>query len=160
MPLQKIPKRELKIFNIDELTIEQNLDKKESGAYGEIHYGIINSTNTPIALKKFKEDFSMQILDKDVTKEIIILQLLNQFPETNTVQLFGLYFNENGKNCYLVLEKLETTLHNITVRVKRDNLKILVEQSTLTEDESFIDLSKGKNSLGDIEAQLSKLLKD
>ena len=27
---------------------------------------------------------------------------------------------------------------------KRDNLKILVEQSTLTEDESFIDLSKGK----------------
>jgi hypothetical protein len=43
---------------------------------------------------------------------------------------------------------------------KRDNLKILVEQSTLTEDESYIDLSKGKNSLGDIESQLSKLLKD
>jgi hypothetical protein len=43
---------------------------------------------------------------------------------------------------------------------KRDNLKILVEQSTLTEDESYIDLSKGKNSLGDIETQLSKLLKD
>jgi len=43
---------------------------------------------------------------------------------------------------------------------KRDNLKILVEQSSLTEDESYIDLSKGKNSLGDIEAQLSKLLKD
>jgi hypothetical protein len=42
----------------------------------------------------------------------------------------------------------------------RDNLKILVERSTMTEDESFIDLSKGKNSLGDIEAQLSKLLKD
>jgi hypothetical protein len=43
---------------------------------------------------------------------------------------------------------------------KRDNLKILIEQSTLTEDESYIDLSKGKNSLGDIESQLSKLLKD
>jgi len=43
---------------------------------------------------------------------------------------------------------------------KRDNLKILVEQGSLTEDESYIDLSKGKNSLGDIEAQLSKLLKD
>jgi hypothetical protein len=42
----------------------------------------------------------------------------------------------------------------------RDNLKILVERSTMTEDESYIDLSKGKNSLGDIEAQLSKLLKD
>jgi hypothetical protein len=44
--------------------------------------------------------------------------------------------------------------------LKRDNLKILVESSSLTEDESYIDLSKGKNSLGDIEAQLGKLLKD
>jgi hypothetical protein len=43
---------------------------------------------------------------------------------------------------------------------KRDNLKILVEQGSLTEDDSYIDLSKGKNSLGDIEDQLSKLLKD
>ena len=43
---------------------------------------------------------------------------------------------------------------------KRDNLKILVEQGSLTEDESYIDLSRGKNSLGDIEEQLSKLLKD
>jgi hypothetical protein len=42
----------------------------------------------------------------------------------------------------------------------RDNLKILVERSTMTEDESFIDLSKGGNSLGEIEAQLGKLLKD
>jgi hypothetical protein len=44
--------------------------------------------------------------------------------------------------------------------LKRDNLKILVEQGSLTEDDSYIDLSKGKNSLGDIETQLSKLLKD
>jgi hypothetical protein len=36
----------------------------------------------------------------------------------------------------------------------------LVERATLTEDESYIDLSKGKNSLGEIEAQLGKLLKD
>ena len=44
--------------------------------------------------------------------------------------------------------------------IKRDNLKILVEQGSLTEDDSYIDLSKGKNSLGDIEIQLGKLLKD
>lgn len=44
--------------------------------------------------------------------------------------------------------------------INRDNLKILVERSTMTEDESYIDLSKGKNSLGEIESQLSKLLKD
>ena len=42
----------------------------------------------------------------------------------------------------------------------RDNLKILVERSTMTEDDSYIDLSKGGNSLGEIEAQLGKLLKD
>jgi hypothetical protein len=42
----------------------------------------------------------------------------------------------------------------------KDNLKILVERSTMTEDDSFIDLSKGGNSLGEIEVQLGKLLKD
>jgi hypothetical protein len=42
----------------------------------------------------------------------------------------------------------------------RDNLKILVERSNMTEDDSYIDLSKGGNSLGEIEAQLGKLLKD
>lgn len=123
MPLEKIAKRNLKIFKVDEITIEISSSRIESGSYGEIHYGFINEGSVPIALKRFKEDYSIQILDKDVTKEIIILQLLNQFPETNTVQLFGLYFNENGKNCYLVLERLETTLHNITVRVKKDDLK-------------------------------------
>jgi hypothetical protein len=44
--------------------------------------------------------------------------------------------------------------------VSRDNLKILIERSTMTEDESYIDLSRGKNSLGEIETQLGKLLKD
>jgi hypothetical protein len=43
---------------------------------------------------------------------------------------------------------------------KRDNLKILLESNSLTDEDSFIDLSKGKNSLGEMEAQLSKLLKD
>ena len=43
---------------------------------------------------------------------------------------------------------------------KRDNLKILLESNSLTDEDSYIDLSKGKNSLGEMEAQLSKLLKD
>ena len=42
----------------------------------------------------------------------------------------------------------------------RDNLKILVENSNLIEEESYIDLSKARNSLGDIESQLNKLLND
>jgi len=43
---------------------------------------------------------------------------------------------------------------------KRDNLKILLESNSLTDEDSYIDLSKGKNSLGEIESQLGKLLKD
>ena len=39
-----------------------------------------------------------------------------------------------------------------------NNLKILLENESLVEDESFIDLSKGTNSLGDIENHLDKLL--
>ena len=41
---------------------------------------------------------------------------------------------------------------------RKDNLKILLESDNLTEDDSFIDLSKARNSLGDIETQLDKLL--
>jgi hypothetical protein len=43
---------------------------------------------------------------------------------------------------------------------KRDNLKILLENDSLTESDSFIDLSRAKNSLGEIESELSKLLRD
>jgi hypothetical protein len=43
---------------------------------------------------------------------------------------------------------------------KRDNLNILLESNSLTDEDSYIELAKGKNSLGEMEAQLSKLLKD
>jgi hypothetical protein len=42
----------------------------------------------------------------------------------------------------------------------RDNLKILIENQDLLNESSVIDLSKGKNSLGDIEFELDKLLGD
>jgi hypothetical protein len=44
--------------------------------------------------------------------------------------------------------------------VDRDNLNILLESEGLFEEDSFIDLSRAKNSLGIMEEQLSKLLKD
>jgi hypothetical protein len=43
---------------------------------------------------------------------------------------------------------------------RTDNLKILVENEDLFAENEFIDLSKGRNHLGDIEKQLSKILKD
>jgi intein/homing endonuclease len=41
---------------------------------------------------------------------------------------------------------------------KKDNLKILLESDNLIDDDSFIDLSKGKNYLGEIEQHLNKLI--
>ena len=43
---------------------------------------------------------------------------------------------------------------------RKDNLKILLENDSLIDDDSFIDLSKAKNSLGEIEEQLRKLMGD
>ena len=43
---------------------------------------------------------------------------------------------------------------------RTDNLKILIEHEDLLSEDEFIDLSKGKNHLGDIEKQLSKILRD
>jgi hypothetical protein len=42
----------------------------------------------------------------------------------------------------------------------RDNLNILLESDSLFEEDSYIDLSKAKNSLGQMESQLEKLLRD
>ena len=44
--------------------------------------------------------------------------------------------------------------------VKRDNLNILLESDSLILDDDFIDLSKAKNHLGEMEEQLNKLLGD
>ena len=42
----------------------------------------------------------------------------------------------------------------------RDNLSMLLENNNLFEEDQYIDLSKARNSLGDIEQQLNKLLND
>jgi hypothetical protein len=42
---------------------------------------------------------------------------------------------------------------------KKDNLNILLENDNILGD-TFIDLSKGRNSLGSMEDQLNKLLND
>jgi hypothetical protein len=44
--------------------------------------------------------------------------------------------------------------------VKRDNLNILLENESLIGSDQVIDLSKGKNYLGEMEYHLNKLLKD
>jgi hypothetical protein len=43
---------------------------------------------------------------------------------------------------------------------QKDNLKILLENDGILDEENYIDLSKGTNQLGEIEFQLNKLLGD
>ena len=122
MLLEKIDKQDIKIFNISDITILPDYEKK-IGSYAEVFFGIINETGMNVALKRYKDDYRSKILDKDTTKEIIALQFLNQYPETNSVKIYGLYFTDNGKYCYLVLEQLQTSLHNISIGVKDDETK-------------------------------------
>jgi serine/threonine protein kinase len=124
MKLYKIAKRELKIFKMDEIRIVPTSGQsKLSGTYGEINPAIIIDGNIKVTLKKYKNDISNSILDPDMIKEIIILQHLNQYPETSTVQLFGICFDIPRHHCFLVLEPLETDLHKISVRYKNDESK-------------------------------------
>lgn len=123
--LQKIAKRELKIFTMAELTIipSSSSKPKPSGTYGEVSPAIINDGNVPVILKKYKNDISNIILDDDIIREIIILQHLNQYPETNTVILLGICFDNPRHHCFLVLEPLETDLHKISIKYRNDESK-------------------------------------
>jgi hypothetical protein len=46
----------------------------------------------------------------------------------------------------------------VTPESRKENLNILLENDDMLSENSFIDLSKGRNSLGDIEDELNKLL--
>jgi tRNA A-37 threonylcarbamoyl transferase component Bud32 len=107
---------------MDEITIEQS-SSIPSGSYGEVSQGFINDGNIRIALKKYKTDLSSKILDADIIKEIIILQHLNQYPETSTVELFGICFDSSRRHCFLVLEPLETDLNKISIKYSKDASK-------------------------------------
>jgi serine/threonine protein kinase len=124
MKLHKIAKRELKIFRMDEIIIvPTSAQSKPSGTYGEIIPAILKDGNVQVILKKYKNDISNIILDADMIREIIILQHLNQYPETSTVQLLGIYFDYPRHHCFLVLESLETDLHKISIKYKHDQTK-------------------------------------
>jgi hypothetical protein len=43
---------------------------------------------------------------------------------------------------------------------KKDNLKILLESDNILDEDTYIDLSKARNYLGEMETQLNKLIND
>ena len=123
MKLNKVIKDKLTIFKIEDFTLEVTSDKR-AGSFGEINRAVINNGNIPVVLKKYKENITNTILNKDIIKEIITLQHLNQYPETSTAKLYGICIDYNPSKktryCYLVLERLETDLHYISVKYKND----------------------------------------
>ena len=126
MKLNKIIKDKLEIFKIEDFTLEASAGKR-SGSFGEISLAVINTGNIPVVLKKYKDSITNTILSEDITKEIIILQHLNQYPDTKTAKLYGICIQFNPKTksryCYLVLERLETDLHHISVKYINEQTK-------------------------------------
>ena len=123
MKLNKIDKIEIRVFEPYEISIMTTTGKKPSGSFGEISLGVINDTNIPVVVKRYKDWDSTQVLKKDMMRELIIIQFLNQFPETNTVRLYGILYDEPKENCYLVLERLNADLSNISIKLINDDSK-------------------------------------
>ena len=151
MKLNKIQKDELKIFDIDDFTLEVASDIKRSGTFGEITGAVINDENIRVVLKKYKIPVTDTILNDDIIKEIIILQHLNQYPETATVKLYGICIEdnhaENKRYCYLVLESLDTDIHRISVKYCNDSTKQYGKFSPLQYKIIFYKCLKALNAI-------------
>jgi serine/threonine protein kinase len=150
MALNKIKKDKLEIFNIKDFRLEDS-SHKNSGSFGEVTRAFIKNGNIPIVLKKYKDSITNTILSKDINKEIIILQHLNQYPETKTAKLYGICIEYNPhrkiRYCYLVLERLEKDLHEISVEYKKDETKNYGRFNPLQYKIIFYKLLKALNAI-------------
>jgi serine/threonine protein kinase len=99
----------------------------QDGTYGEIIRATFKENGQPIILKKFKAfSKSTPNIPADLIKEIAYLQLLNKYPQTKAVKLFGVALTIQQNDIYLVLESLEKTLGDI------QNSNISSEQLRIT----------------------------
>lgn len=119
--LTKIPKIDIKSYILeDDFDIEPYDEGivKPSGVYGQVEKAFIKSSGIPVILKKYIKYSKNNLIPRDIIREIIIIQHLNQYPETMCVKLYGIAFDREQENLYLVLERLESDLHKITVSYK------------------------------------------
>jgi hypothetical protein len=118
----------------------------------ESHLGMSDLNRTKIIDKKDKL--------YNLTRSYLILINVRKTNKIKTLQIQNLKFTTPDIYGDNDIPKADL-LNNITYLQNnklKDNLKILLESDGFTEDDSFIDLSKARNSLGDIETQLDKLL--
>ena len=98
------------------------------GAYGEIISATLKSNGQSVVLKKFKNySKGRSELPEDIIKEISFLQLLNKYPQSKAVKLYGVALTSNVNAVYLVLESLEKSLNDIkNSDVPAEQLRIIL----------------------------------
>ena len=103
------PTGDVRVFTIGaDLTIDGRLGK--SGTYGDAFDATVRATEERVVLKKFTKYRKREGMRDDALKELLLLQHLNRFPATQTVQCHGLAFNHDQTEMYIVLERLDTDL--------------------------------------------------
>lgn len=100
----------------------------QAGGYGEIIRATLKTNGLPIILKRFK-NYSKPLgdLPEDIIKEVALLQLLNKYPQTKAVSLYGVALTSHKNAIYLVLESLEISLNDIkTLDIPSEQLRIIL----------------------------------
>ena len=104
-----------------------------SGSFGDIILANIKKTGQSIILKKFKSySKGQKNISDDLIKEIAFLQFLNKYPQSKAVTLYGVAINSSLSEIYIVIERLEKSLHNI----KNSTSQSSDEESNASDEES------------------------
>ena len=146
MKLNKIDKAEIKVYEPYEISI-MTIDKKPSGSFGEISLGFIIDGDIPVVVKRYKDWDNRTFFNNDMRRELIMIQFLNQYPETNSVKLYGILYDEPKVNCYLVLERLNADLKNISIDLSNDAFKNNGRLTALQYKTIFYKLLKSVNAI-------------
>jgi len=107
---------DFRVFSITDIEIDSK-NKLSAGSYGETFVGTIKDkfeNSIPCVVKNYIAYKPNEVMDEDIIKEIIFLRLLNQFNVEGVVKLYGVLMHQN--HLFLVLEKLDTTLHDFRVK--------------------------------------------
>lgn len=110
--LKRIEKPRFIIKKLSEIRI---ISAISSGSFGDTYLGIIDGKE--VVLKNYK-NLREGFVPKDLIKEVTYAGLFSQFPETNSVKLIGIAFDERY-NILMILEKEHMDLFDY-LRIKKE----------------------------------------
>ena len=141
--LSTITGNNIEIYNIDR-DFNITSGKLKAGSFGEIIRATIKKTGQSIILKRFQKfSKSQQMITDDIIREIAFLQLLNKYPQTKAVTLYGVALNTMMTQMYIVLERLEKSLYDMS------SFKLLSKINTDTSDRDDSSDDNDDNHDGD-----------